>query len=78
MKKLRSQLSSLSLRQEPDSNADNHKSRKKGHLQVEKNIVMAKVIEFYIPANFQKRVTPIPDSGRGKLIEFCPTEKKSA
>ena len=33
---------------------------------------MAKVIEFYIPASFQKRVPSVPHSQRGKLIEFCP------
>jgi len=39
---------------------------------------MAKVIEFYVPVNFQKRVISASDSQRGKLIEFCPKEKKSA
>jgi hypothetical protein len=39
---------------------------------------MAKVIEFYVPTNFHKRVTPVPDLQRGKLIELCFSVKKSA
>jgi hypothetical protein len=31
---------------------------------------MAKVIEFYIPSRFQRRVTWVPQQERGKLIEF--------
>ena len=51
---------------------------KHGNLRDEGNIFMAKVIDFYIPASFQKRVTSVPDSQRGKLIEFSPPAKKSA
>jgi hypothetical protein len=40
--------------------------------------VMAKIIEFYIPAKFRTRRIWIPVVLRGKLIEFPPTEKKSA
>jgi hypothetical protein len=40
--------------------------------------VMAKMIEFYVPTGFQKKVTPPSDSQRGKVIEFCATGKKSA
>ncbi len=39
---------------------------------------MAKVIEFYIPNTFQKRVIWIPPEQRGKVIEFCLQVKKSA
>jgi hypothetical protein len=39
---------------------------------------MAKVIEFYIPVSFRKRMTSVLGSQRGKLIEFCPPVKKSA
>ena len=39
---------------------------------------VAKVIEFYVPSNFRKRERWIPPEHRGKLIEFCPTEKKTA
>lgn len=31
---------------------------------------MAKVIEFYIPSRFQRRVTWVPQQERGKVIEF--------
>jgi len=40
--------------------------------------VMAKVIEFYVPANFRKKRLWIPREQRGKLIEFPSMEKKSA
>jgi hypothetical protein len=39
---------------------------------------MAKVIEFYIPVSFRKRMISVLGSQRGKLIEFCPPVKKSA
>jgi hypothetical protein len=41
-------------------------------------IVMAKIIEFYIPNSFQKKVAWIPPEQRGKVIEFCVEVKKSA
>lgn len=31
---------------------------------------MAKIIEFYIPQRFQKKVKWVPQSERGKLLEF--------
>jgi hypothetical protein len=39
---------------------------------------MAKIIEFYIPLRFQNKQTPVPESQKGKIIEFCPTYTKSA
>jgi hypothetical protein len=39
---------------------------------------MAKMIEFYIPTSFQKKVTPRLDSKKAKVIEFCAKAKKSA
>jgi hypothetical protein len=33
---------------------------------------MAKVIEFYVPASFHKKVKWVPPINRGKVIEFCP------
>jgi hypothetical protein len=39
---------------------------------------MAKIIEFYIPNSFRKKVAWIPPEQRGKVIEFCLEEKKSA
>jgi len=41
-------------------------------------IVMAKVIEFYIPKNFRKRLNGAPQLQPGKVIEFCLQTKKSA
>jgi len=39
---------------------------------------MAKVIEFYVPNGFQKKVAWVPPQKRGKVIEFCAQVKKSA
>jgi hypothetical protein len=41
-----------------------------------KEMVMAKLIEFYVPTNFR---TPLKGTSprRGKVIEFCPQIKKS-
>jgi hypothetical protein len=33
-------------------------------------VVMAKIIEFYIPERFQKKVRWVPELQRGKVIEF--------
>jgi hypothetical protein len=42
-------------------------------------IFMAKIIEFYIPANFQWKASKwIPRESRGKVIPFALPEKKSA
>ena len=41
-------------------------------------VVMAKVIEFYIPKNFRKSFKWVPELQRGKILEFCPQTKKSA
>jgi hypothetical protein len=41
-------------------------------------MVMAKVIEFYIPARFHKKVKWVPPELRGKVIEFPPEIRKSA
>ena len=40
---------------------------------------MAKLIEFYIPANHQTKTRPwTPPELRGKIIVFTPTQRKSA
>jgi hypothetical protein len=39
---------------------------------------MAKVIEFYLPKNFQKPLKWAPQLQCGKVIEFCSQTKKSA
>jgi hypothetical protein len=33
-------------------------------------MVMAKIIEFYIPQRFQKNVKWVPQAERGKVLEF--------
>jgi hypothetical protein len=34
-------------------------------------IIMGKIIEFYVPASFRKKLTKwVPREGYGKLIEF--------
>jgi hypothetical protein len=43
-----------------------------------KEIVMAKVIEFYIPTRFRKPLKAAPQVQFGKIIEFCLLTKKSA
>jgi hypothetical protein len=44
----------------------------------EKRLVVARVIEFYIPSNFRKNAKWIPVEYRGRVIEFPPPVKKSA
>jgi hypothetical protein len=41
-------------------------------------VVMAKVIEFYIPKNFRRSFKLVPELQRGRILEFCPQTKKSA
>ena len=43
-----------------------------------KEVAMAKVIEFYIPKNFRRSTKWVPEIQRGKLLDFCPQTKKSA
>ena len=38
---------------------------------------MAKVIQFYVPAKFSKRIKWLPLLRRGKVIEFCPPAKSA-
>jgi hypothetical protein len=40
--------------------------------------VMAKVIEFYIPDSFTRKVNCLAPNERGKVIEFPSPKKKSA
>jgi len=48
-------------------------------LQDEGEAVMARVIEFYIPMNFRRKVASVPSQSQpGKVIEFCRLAKKSA
>jgi len=48
--------------------------RKKTH----RRLVMARLIEFYIPARFHKPVKWIPTAERGKVLEFRAEMRKSA
>jgi hypothetical protein len=41
-------------------------------------VVMTKVIEFYIPKNFRRPMKRDPEIQRGKLLDFCALAKKSA
>jgi hypothetical protein len=41
-------------------------------------MTMAKIIEFYIPDNFRKKVKWVSPEKRGKIIEFPSEMKKSA
>jgi hypothetical protein len=41
-------------------------------------MTVAKIIEFYIPNNFRKRVKWVSREQRGKIIEFASPMKKSA
>jgi hypothetical protein len=43
-----------------------------------KEIVMAKVIEFYLPKNFRKPSRTVAQPQLGKVIEFCAQTKRSA
>jgi hypothetical protein len=42
------------------------------------NHLMAKVIEFYIPNRFQKKLAWAPPQKHGRVIEFSLPVKKSA
>jgi hypothetical protein len=44
----------------------------------EMRVVMAKIIEFYIPERFQKKVRCVPELQRGKVIEFPLNMTRSA
>lgn len=39
---------------------------------------MAKVIEFYVPSSYKKKTRWLPDSLRGKIIDFPGELKKPA
>ena len=43
-----------------------------------KDAAVAKVIEFYIPIRFSKRVKWLPPQQRGRVIEFPLSTQKSA
>jgi len=43
-----------------------------------KESIMARIIEFYVPAKFQRRERLIARSQKGKVIVFCAEEKRPA
>jgi hypothetical protein len=43
-----------------------------------KEAVMARIIEFYVPAKFQRREPLIARSQKGRVIVFCAEAKKPA
>jgi hypothetical protein len=43
-----------------------------------KEVIMAKVIEFYVPKNFRRPLKWAPQVQCGKVIEFYSQTKKSA
>ena len=47
-------------------------------LEEKVGMTMGKIIEFYIPNNFRKRVKWVSPERRGKIIEFPSQMKKSA
>jgi hypothetical protein len=40
-------------------------------------VVVAKVIEFYLPKNFRRAFVGVAQTQPGKVIEFCSREKTS-
>jgi hypothetical protein len=54
-----------------------HKLRVRRRNEI-KEIVMAKVIEFYIPTRFRRPVSGIPQVQFGKIVKFGLPTKKSA
>lgn len=55
-----------------------HTQRERRQKLNEKEMTVAKVIEFYQPLNFRKPVRWIPPAQRGKVLEFRLPEKKTA
>jgi|GEM_PF-861400 len=43
-----------------------------------KEVVMAKVIEFYIPTRFRRPLKTAAQAQLGKIVEFCLPTRKSA
>jgi hypothetical protein len=47
-------------------------------IALHRRVVVARVIEFYVPAKFHKKVKWVPPEQRGRMIEFPAEIKKSA
>ena len=52
--------------------------REASRTAVDRRMVMAQVIEFYIPTQFKPKVKWVPAELRGKVIAFPAEMKKSA
>jgi hypothetical protein len=49
------------------------------NLVVTSDVIMAKIIEFFVPSNFRKKATKwTPPEENGKVIPFTLPQKKSA
>ena len=46
--------------------------------QEKAGVIVAKIVEFYVPSTFRKSGKWIPTEQRGKVIEFVAETKKSA
>jgi len=51
---------------------------KRQRISRRKEAVMARIIEFYVPAKFQRRELLVSRSQKGKVIVFCAEAKKPA
>jgi|SRR5690242_20496326 hypothetical protein len=51
---------------------------KRQRISKRKEAVMARIIEFYVPAKFQRREPLTARSQKGKVIVFCAEAKKPA
>ena len=60
------------------ADSDRQKRTNENPAQPLQEIVMAKVIEFYLPKNFRKPLRTSPQPQLGKIIEFCSQTKRSA
>jgi hypothetical protein len=51
---------------------------KRQNISRRKEALMARIIEFYVPAKFQRRKPLIAQSQKGKVVVFCAEAKKPA
>jgi hypothetical protein len=51
---------------------------KRQRISRRKEAVMARIIEFYLPAKFRRKEPLITPSQKGKVIVFCAEAKKPA
>ena len=51
---------------------------KRQRISKRKEGLMARIIEFYVPAKFQRREPLIAQSQKGRVVVFCAEAKKPA